>query len=113
MKLTLTKAYEFSASYSSGKRVIAHNYRLIAIFENVAEFSETGLDSNVHSSLIQKIHSRDLGQDVDFLRDVVLSDVSLLKAFWPLVAEAIKPANLVSLSLERDRLTRWTLTDLD
>ena len=105
----LTKSFEFSACYSSGNRVIAHNYRLEAAFEDFSELLEPDLDRKIQNALIQKIHSRDLGQDVDFLRGVSLSDISLLKAFWPLVAETAKPAMLASLSLERDARTRWTL----
>jgi hypothetical protein len=111
MKAKLSKAFEFSASYSCGKRVMAHNYRLEATWEDVSEQSEPDLDRKIQNALIQKIHSRDLGQDVDFLRGVVLTDVSLLEAFWPVISEAAKPAKLTTLSLERDARTRWTLTD--
>ena len=109
MKSTLTKSYEFSASYSSGNRVVAHNYRLEASFEDFSELLEPHLDQKIQNVLIQKIHSRDLGQDVDFLRGLSHSDISLLKAFWPLVAETAKPATLASLSLQRDARTRCTL----
>ena len=107
--MTLTKSYVFSASYSSGPRVIAHNYRLKASFDGLEEGAEPELDKKIQSVLIQKIHSHDLGQDVDFLRGRPLSDTSLLDAFWPLFTQIALPARLISLSLERDANTRWTL----
>ena len=108
---TLTKSYEFSASYSSGDRVIAHNYRLTAVFNDISEKLESDLDGKIRNALICKIHSRDLGRDVDFLRGVSLSDASLLKAFWAIVAKTAAPATLLSLSLDREANTRWTLTE--
>ncbi len=111
MRSTLTKSYEFSASYSSGSRVKAHNYRLVATFENIPESLGPELDLKIQNTVIQKVHSRDLGLDVDFLQGVSLSDVSLLKAFWPLIVDAAKPVPLTALSLECDRHTRWTLTN--
>lgn len=108
---TLTKSYDFSASYSSGDRVIAHNYRLTADFKNIPEALERDLDAKIQNVLIRKVHSRDLGQDVDFLRGISLSDTALLKAFWPLIATSAVPGKLLSLSLERDARTRWTLTE--
>ena len=108
--MTLTKSYAFSASYSSGPRVIAHNYRLEASFDGLSEAGEPELDKKIQNDLIQKIHSRDLGQDVDFLRGRPLSDTSLLGAFWPLLTQIAHPARLASLSLQRDTGTRWTLT---
>ncbi len=109
--LSLTKSFEFSASYCLGNRVVAHNYRLEATFQNLLEPSAAELELKIQNTLIQKIHSRDLGQDVDFLRGVSLSEISLLKAFWPLIAKTVKPAVLTALSLESDSHTRWTLTD--
>ena len=70
---------------------------------------EAGLVEKIESSLIQKLHSRDLGEHVDFLKGVPLNDPALLKAFWAVLEPAVLPAVLRSLSLERDRRTRWTL----
>ena len=110
--MTLTKSYAFSASYSSGPRVIAHNYRLEATFDGLQEDAEPELDQKIQNTLIQKIHSRDLGKDVDFLRGKTLSDTILLGAFWPVLSQIVLPATLRSLTLERDARTRWTLTDI-
>ena len=108
--MTLTKSYVFSASHSAGARVIAHNYRLEAVFDGVTESEEPAMDKKIQDGLIQKIHSRDLGQHVDFLKGKALGETSLLEVFWPLVAQLARPAALKSLSLERDARTRWTLT---
>jgi hypothetical protein len=109
MNFSLTKSFEFSASYASGNRIVAHNYRLEATFQNVSELSGSELELKIQKSLIQKMHSRDLGQDVDFLRGVCLSDSSLLEAFWSRIIEIATPAVLTALSLQPDSHTRWTL----
>ena len=89
--------------------MIAHNYHLEAVFKNVSELLEPDLDLKIQNTLIKKINSCDLGKDVDFLKGVSLSDTALLKVFWTILAKIAKPATVVSLSLERDRHTRWTL----
>ncbi len=108
--MTLTKSYAFSASYSSGPRVVSHNYRLEAVFDGVLESQEPALDRKIQDGLIRKIHSQDLGQHVDFLRGKALSETVLLEAFWNFVSELVRPASLKALSIERDGRTRWTLT---
>lgn len=89
--------------------MIAHNYRLEAVFDGVAPAGEPALDARIQKELIQKIHSRDLGEDVDFLRGKALSDTVLLEIFWPLVAGLAHPACLAALTLESDARTRWTM----
>jgi hypothetical protein len=110
MNSTLTLVFEFSASYSQGDRVTGHNYILSATFDALEEPAEPAIRAAVEKELIQKIHSRDLGQHVDFLKGKALTDLSLLRTFWPRVSQACSPARLVRLCLERDRRTRWTLT---
>ena len=113
MDVTLTKTFQFSASFADGNRVEGHNYTLKATFHAADERAEEGLDEKIEKSLIQKLHSRDLGEHVDFLKGVPLNDPSLLKVFWSVLAPAVHPVVLYSLSLERDRKTAWTLAASD
>lgn len=109
MKSTLTKSFEFSASYSDGSKVFGHNYVLRATFV-ASDFSEeAGLAEKIDSALIQKIHSRDFGLHVDFLKNTPPNDPARLKVFWEKITQAVQPLRLHSLCLERDRKTRWTL----
>ena len=109
MTATFTKIFEFSASHSRGAKVTGHNYTLEATFAAADASAERGLEEKIDKALIQKVHSRDLGQHVDFLKGRPLDDLSLLNSFWTVVAEATRPAELRALSLRRDRRTRWTL----
>ena len=109
MTATFTKIFEFSASHSAGARVIGRNYALEATFAAPDVETERGLEERIDRALIQKLHSRDLGQHVDFLKGRPLDDLSLLQSFWPVVAQAARPAELQVLALRRDRRTQWTL----
>ena len=113
MVVTLTKTFQFSASFTDGDGVAGHNYTLRATFRAPDERVEEGLDEKVESSLIKKLHSKDLGEHVDFLKGVSLNDPNLLKTFWSVLEPAVRPAVLRSLSLERDRKTAWTLAASD
>ena len=110
MTATVTKTFEFSASHAHGDKVIGHNYTLRAVFQVSDEHAETGLSDKIEKCLIQKVHSRDLGQHVDFLKGAALNELALLKAFWAVIEPSVHPTVLHSLSLERDRRTLWTLT---
>ena len=110
MPATVTKSFEFSASHSAAGKVFGHNYILHAAFHVHNASEETGLSEKIERSLIQKMHSRDLGSDVEFLKNVPPDDLSRLKVFWEIIARETRPARLESLCLERNRHTRWTLT---
>ena len=113
MIVTLTKTFQFSASHGHNGKVLGHNYTLKATFRAPDAKVEEGLAEKVERSLIQKVHSRDLGEHVDFLKNVALSDPVLLRAFWDVLEPATRPAALRSLTLERDRRTQWTLSASD
>ena len=102
MPATVTKNFEFSASLSQGKKVLGHNYILRATFEASDLSAENGLAEKIEKTLIEKVHSRDLGET---------NDLALLKDFWGVVTQATRPAKLLSLCLERDRRTQWTFTN--
>ena len=97
-------------SHSEKGKILGHNYVLSATFQAADASAEEGLTEKIGEALIQKVHSRDLGESVDFLKNVALNDLSLLRAFWTVITQATRPAQLQSLSLQRDRHTQWTLT---
>lgn len=109
MTATLTKYFSFSASYSKGQKVTGHNYVLGVTTGELHEHEETFLERGVREALIQKVHSRDFGDHVEFLKGTDFSDHALLKAFWPVIQEAVKPIRLEALSLERDGKTKAEL----
>ena len=113
MIVTLTKTFQFSASFAEGNKVLGRNYTLRVTFRAPDGRLEEELAEKVERSLIQKLHSRDLGEDVDFLKGTELNDPVLLKKFWAVLEPAVRPAVLSSLSLERDRRTEWKLATSD
>ena len=110
MKTTLSKLFYFSASYSKEDKVFGHNYILEATAEISDEPSEIFFENAIRESLIKKLESRDLGLHVDFLKEVELTEQNILKAFWEVIQKSITPLSLVSLSLQRDKQTKRTLS---
>ena len=84
---------------------IAHLARIELAPEEEERFVRT-----VESALIQKLESRDLSLDVDFLKGVSISDLNLLKVFWVRITERLAPIRLHAMTLARDKRTRTTLT---
>ena len=107
VKSSLTKSFDFSASHAHGGKIFGYNYRLHICFEGAPD--ESDVAAKIESSLISKIHSRDLGEPIDFLKGVTLEGPELVRAFWRVIEGAISPERLRSLTLERDSRTRWTL----
>ena len=110
MSATVTKTFEFSASHAEGDKVVGHNYILKCVYLAADASAEEGLTEKIQRDVIQKLHSRDLGQSVDFLKNVPLNDLAILRTLWRVITEATRPAQLHSLCLIRDRQTEWTLT---
>ena len=108
-KVFWTKLFYFSASFSRGPEIHGHNYTLIATLHYSGKFDEAAIEQKIKKSIIDKIHSRDLGLDVDFLRGTKITDFNLLKIFSKIIAGEIKPARLAGLSLERDKNTRLSM----
>ena len=106
-KASLTKSFDFSASHASAGKILGYNYRLHVHFEGAPD--ENAVAAKISSSLISKIHSHDLGEHVDFLKDVPLQGPELVRAFWRVIERAVAPEDLRSLTLEQDSRTRWTL----
>ena len=104
-----TKFFYFSASFSRGLHVYGHNYTLAVICEFTDKLDETVLENKIQAALIQKIHSRDLSLDVDFLKNMEITDYNLLKVFSEIISKQIHPVRLHALSLERDSRTKLLL----
>lgn len=111
MKTSQIKKYCFSASFSRGERVIGHNYILGVMTDALDEGQENALDLTVQRALIEKIDSRDLGKDVDFLKNIKIDEMSLLKAFWKILKPEIHPILLRSLFLEKDGRSQMILSE--
>ncbi|GEM_PF-1043193 len=109
MRLELTKHFPFSASYASGGKIYGHNYLLSVTLEIADERSESAIENRIDEELISKMHSKDLGLDVAFLKGVAITDAHLLTAFWPLIEKVVAPSTLVSLELRRDKRTSTRL----
>ncbi len=108
-KALLTKLFYFSASFSRGNDVHGHNYTLGVTFECSRLFDEDAVEEKIQKNLIQKMHSRDLGRDVDFLKKTEINDENLVKVFSGIIARHTRPLRLREIYLERDRRTRCTL----
>ena len=109
MKTTALKKFQFSASYNVGDRVIGHNYTLGVLTDVLDEAQEKTLERVLQRALIQKVDSRDLGLDVDFLRNTQITDINLLHAFWKLLEPEIRPILIRSLFLEKDNRSQVSL----
>ncbi|MBI3252221.1 MAG: hypothetical protein HYZ52_02725 [Candidatus Omnitrophica bacterium] len=106
---TTHQFFRFSASHSRGQKVYGHNYILEVITRGLNPEKESATAEKIRRTLIGKLESRDLGLDVDFLKGVEISDQVLLSAFWPIVENAARPAELSALSIKRDQRTKVTL----
>ena len=105
MTTAFTKFFHFSASHARGEKIKGHNYVLGVTIDPLEEEKETAFEKKVEAVLIKKLDSRDLGTDVDFLKNVEINDLNLLRIFWDLLAVQLPPARLRALSLERDKRT--------
>lgn len=111
--LCLRKSFDFSASYARDRKIISHNYRLVAEIQDLAPQDEKQFSQQMNERLISKVHSCDLGQDVDFLKGLPLDEKALLERFWPIVREISKPGSLSRLTLFTDDHTQWVLRETE
>lgn len=109
MKASLTKAFHFSASHTSGTRVFGKNYILEIALAALPHAEESAFEKKVQEHLIAHLESRDLGLHVDFLRGLEITDRNLLEVFWRRIAEASPGVQLQSMTLQRDAVTKTTL----
>ena len=110
MKILLTKSFSFSSSYEQGSKVLGHNYELEVTVDALDESSEKILEAKVQRLVIDRIHSRDLSLQTDFLpKDVPVTDGLLLETFWRALSPAVGPAVLRRLSLKRGKGHRTCL----
>lgn len=102
MSLRLTKFFNFSASYETKGRIIGHNYQLAITMEYLNEEDEVRVTQKIQHELIDKIHSRDFGTHVDFLKNKEITDAVLLEVFLKIIEKAVLPVKVLELSLKRD-----------
>jgi len=109
MDAELTKSFAFSASYRSGARSVGANYILFVTLPALDEFAEKEMEAVVQKELISKVHTRDLSENVDFLKGVEVSDSGLLRAFREKLEKPLAGRGLRRLALQRDARTVTTL----
>ena len=109
MDAELTKSFAFSASHKSGARSIGANYVLFITLPALDEASEKEFESLVQRELIAKVHTRDLSENVDFLKGLEISDAALLRAFREKLEKPLAGHALRRLALQRDARTVTTL----
>lgn len=109
MRTVWTLSFPFSSSYAERERIRAYNFILHASLEGLSgpEF-EQPLKEKIENGLIHKIHSKDLGLHVDFLKGLELNEEVILNAFWDELNGLVAPARLRTLTLERDDRTKIT-----
>lgn len=109
MDAELTKGFSFSASYRSGDRSIGRNYILRVTVHALPESEENEFEKTVQNELIEKIHTRDLSDNVDFLKNTAIDDLALLRAFRKRLAASLARFQPKRLTLERDARTETTI----
>jgi len=112
MKILLTKIFYFSASHSQAGKIFGHNYALGVTTRVVDQDSERLLEEKVNGSLIRRIHSRDLGLHVDFLKEVAINDQNLLEVFWKILERDMRPLILLKLTLAKDERTQVAMEQM-
>ncbi len=108
-KALLTKLFYFSSSFVRGREIHGHNFILSVTVELTPKTNEARLEEKIQTSVIKPVHSRDLGMDVHFLKNIPITELNLLKVFSGIIKNEIKPEKLVRLDLERDKNTRFSL----
>ena len=102
MQTRLTKKFQFSASFKNGERMIGHNYVFGVVTQALSEADEKAFENTVRRLLIDRIDSRDLGLNVEFLKNIEINELNLLKSFWKLLEHEILPLRLSEIFLEKD-----------
>ncbi len=110
MNESTTKSFRFSASHSEGSKVIGKNYIMEVTTRALSAKEETEFEKTVESRLLRHLESRDLGLEVEFLKDIEITDANLLKVFWGLLEKGAPFVQILSLSLIRDSKTKTTVS---
>lgn len=109
MTKELTKFFSFSACHTVSGRVLGRNYRFGITVEWVSQDQEDRLVAIVQREVIAKVHSRDLGESVDFLKNIRIDDGSLLESFEKRLSALLSDFKVIRLVLERDSETAAVL----
>ena len=87
---------------------MGRNYLLKIALEWLPEDREKELSEIVHREILSKVHTRDLGEDVYFLKKAVIDDTSILEAFWQRLSGPLSGFRVKHLILQRDSETSTT-----
>ena len=109
MDVEFTKVFPFSASYASAERSLGRNFKLWITVHAMDEAREREFEAIVERELISEVRSRDLSQHVEFLKNVEIDDLALLRAFWARLSVPLRGFGTKRLALERDARTVTTL----
>lgn len=107
--------FPFSACFDApGGVLVAHNYVLRLTTWALTPVEEKRLRTLIQKSLIDQVHSRDLGRDVAFLTERPLTEAGVLAAFKDILKPLLGELPLRQLQLERMDGTRtWISADAD
>src|SRR3989338_5709939 len=108
MRMELTKTFSFSACHTASGRILGRNYLLKIALEWLPEAREKILSDIVRREILSKVHTRDLGEDVFFLKRTEIDDASILKAFWQRLSGPLEDFQVKYLTLQRDSETSTT-----
>ena len=109
-KALLTKLFYFSSSFARGRKIHGHNFTLSVTVELSPKTDEPLLTERIQRAVIDPCHSRDLSTDVPFLKDLPITEHSLLEVFSRIIQKEIRPEKLVRLEIERDKTTVFSLS---
>jgi hypothetical protein len=109
MQATLTKYFNFSASFERAGKIYGHNYRLGVVMDWIDEPAERGIVSQIETYLILPLQSVDLSLHVPWLAAQPVDDRALLLKFAEILSKNCSEMSLKMLTLERDRSTTATL----
>lgn len=108
MRTELTKTFAFSACHTHSGRVLGRNYLFKITLEWLPEDREKAVSEIVQREILSKVHTRDLGEDVYFLKKAVIDEASILQAFWQRLSGPLSGFRVKCLTLQRDSETSAT-----
>ena len=106
---TLTRYFNFSASYEESGKIYGHNYRLGVTMAWVPLPLEITITEQIEEGLIQKIHSRDFRLHTDWFAQDTIDDEKLLIKFSQIIKSCCPSTALKKLTLDRNQASITTL----
>jgi hypothetical protein len=109
MHAELTKTFAFSACHTDSGKILGRNYLFSITVEWLSADHENTLSAIVHREILSQVHTRDLGEHVEFLKNRPLDDASILEAFWKRLTKPLAKFRVKRLTLQRDSETSTAL----